>query len=260
MDLGLDDRTALVTGGGGRIGSEDCRVLAREGADVVVLDVNESAAESVAEEIENGEYDGGAVPVECDLTDREEVHATVEALEEETGGIDVLVNNAGMVDARGKVEDFDDELWERDLEINLTGTYNVTRAVYPGMVDREWGRIVHMSSVAGTDGGFGQLSYSATKAALVGFGKTIALEGARHNVTSNVLAPSIVVGTLADLPQEQLAEVDEHFARIADATPMGHLGREEDVAEFVAYLCSERASYVTGQVIGITGGVDLFTY
>ena len=260
MDLGLADRTALVTGGGGRIGSEDCRVLAREGADVVVLDVNESAADSVAEEIADGEYAGSATAVECDLTDREAVEATIEALEEETGGIDVLVNNAGMVDARGKVEDFDDELWDRDLAINLTGTYNVTRAVYPGMIERGWGRLVHMSSVAGTDGGFGQLSYSATKSALVGFGKTLALEGARHNVTSNVLAPSIVVGALAELDHEDLEAVDPHFARIADATPMGQLGTEADVANFVAYLCSEQASYVTGQVIGITGGVDLFTY
>lgn len=260
MDLGLDDRTAIVTGGGGRIGSEDCRVLADEGAEVVVLDVNEGAASSVADEINDGDYAGSAIDVVCDLTDREDVAATVDALEEETGGIDVLVNNAGMVDARGKVEDFDDDVWERDLEINLTGTYNITKAVYPHMVEQEWGRIVHMSSVAGTDGGFGQLSYSATKAALVGFGKTVALEGARHNVTSNVLAPSIVVGALADLPHDQLEQVDEHFARIADATPMGHLGREEDVANFVAYLCSEQASYVTGQVIGITGGVDLFTY
>ena len=260
MDLGLTDKTAIVTGGGGRIGREDCRTLAAEGADVVVLDVNESAAQEVADEIEDGDFEGTALTAECDLTDRAAVRATVDTLEERTGGIDILVNNAGLVDARGKIEDFEDELWDRDVEINLTGTYNITRAVYPGMVEREWGRIVHMSSIAGTDGGFGQLSYASTKAALIGFGKTVALEGARHNVTSNVLAPSIVVGALADLPHDELEAVDPHFARIADATPLGELGRETDVANVVAYLCSEQARYVTGQVIGVTGGIDLFTY
>lgn len=258
MDFGLDGRTALVTGGGGRIGSEDCETLAAEGAEVVVLDVDREGAERVAETIED---DGGtARAVECDLTDREDVASTVEALREDTGGIDVLVNNAGMVDARARVEDFEDDIWERDISVNLTGTYNVTREVFPAMCERGWGRIVTMSSMAGWYGGFGQLSYSATKAALIGFGKTLALEGAQSGVTSNVLAPSIVVGALADLPPEQLAEVDEHFARIAKATPMRQLGREEDVANLVAYLCSEQASYVTGQVVGVTGGIDLFSF
>ena len=258
MDFGLDDKTALVTGGGGRIGSEDCKTLAAEGAEVIVLDVDLDGAETVVDDIED---DGGtARAVECDLTDREDVGATIEALREDTGGVDVLVNNAGMVDARARVEDFEDDIWERDVSVNLTGTYNVTREVFPAMCDRGWGRIITMSSMAGWQGGFGQLSYSATKAALIGFGKTLALEGAQSGVTSNVLAPSIVVGALADLPPEQLEEVDEHFARIAKATPMRQLGREEDVANMVAYLASEQSNYITGQVVGVTGGIDLFTF
>jgi NAD(P)-dependent dehydrogenase (short-subunit alcohol dehydrogenase family) len=260
MDFGLDERTALVTGGGGRIGSEDCRVLADEGAEVVALDISLDAAERVAEEINDGDYAGSAHAIECDLTDREDVASTVEALEAETGGIDILVNNAGMVDARGKVEEFDDDTWDRDISVNITGAYNITKQVYPHMKDREWGRIVNMSSMAGWQGGFGQLSYSATKAALIGFGKTLALEGAQHGVTSNIIAPSIVVSQLADLPIEQLEQVDEHFARIARATPMRELGREADVATLVAYLASEQASYITGQVVGVTGGIDLFSF
>ena len=260
MDLGLDDKTAVVTGGGGRIGSEDCRILAQEGAEVVVLDLNEDAAGSVANEINDGDYDGSAIDAVCDLTDREEVAATVEAIEEETGGIDILVNNAGITDAQAKIEDYDDDIWDRDISVNLHSAYNITREVYPRMVEREWGRMVHMSSVAGKDGGFGQLSYSTTKAAFIGFGKSVALEGAKHNITSNVLAPSIVVGALADLPEEQLEGIDPYFARLANATPMGHIGREEDVANMVAYLCSDQANFVTGQVIGITGGLDLLTY
>ena len=260
MDFGLDDRTAVVTGGGGRIGSEDCRVLAAEGAEVVVLDVNHSTAENVADEINDGEYDGEAHAIECDLTDRDDVGDTVTALEEETGGIDILVNNAGLVDARDRIEEFDDKIWDRDIAVNLTGAYNITREVFPHMKGREWGRIINMSSMAGWQGGFGQLSYSATKAALIGFGKTLALEGAQHGITSNIITPSIVVGQLADMPIDQLEEFDEHFARIAKATPMRSLGKEEDVANLVAYLSSEQSNYVTGQVIGVTGGIDLFSF
>ena len=260
MDLGISDRTAVVTGGGGRIGAEDSRILAEEGAEVVVLDVNLDAAENVAEEINDGEYAGEAHAIECDLTDREDVSNTVAALEEQTGGIDILVNNAGMVDARDRVENFDDEIWDRDVAVNLTGSYNITREVFPRMKEREWGRIISMSSMAGWQGGFGQISYSATKAALIGFGKTLALEGAQHGITSNVIAPSIVVGQLADMPIDQLEQFDEHFARIAKATPMRKLGTEADVANTVAFLSSEQANYITGQVVGVTGGIDLFSF
>ena len=260
MDFGLADKTAIVTGGAGRIGSEDCRVLAQEGAEVVVLDVKEEAAQNIADEINDGDYDGSAHAVECDLTDRGMVSDTVAALEEETGGIDVLVNNAGMVDARDRLENFDDDVWDRDMDINLTGTYNITKEVFPRMKEREWGRIVNMSSMAGWQGGFGQASYSATKAALIGFGKTLALEGAQSGITSNVIAPSIVVGALADMPIDQLEEMDPHFARIAKATPMRKLGKEEDVSNLIAFLCSEQASYITGQVVGVTGGIDLFSF
>jgi NAD(P)-dependent dehydrogenase (short-subunit alcohol dehydrogenase family) len=258
MDLGLSGRTALVTGGGGRIGSEDCEVLAEEGATVVALDVNLEAAENAIDAVE--EQGGEGMAVECDLTDREDVAATVEAVREETGGVDVLVNNAAMVDARARMADYDDDVWDRDIAINLTGTYNVSREVFPAMCERGWGRVVNMSSMAGWQGGFGQASYSATKAALIGFGKTLALEGAQNGVTSNVIAPNIVVDEFADMSIEELEEFDEHFARIAKATPMRSLGRERDVANMVAYLASEQAGYVTGQVVGVTGGIDLFSF
>ncbi|MFB6142049.1 MAG: SDR family NAD(P)-dependent oxidoreductase [Halorientalis sp.] len=258
MDFGLDDKTALVTGGAGRIGSEDCYTLAEEGAEVVVLDVDEDGAKDVADEIE--EDGGDAIALECDLTDREAVAEAVEDLQDATGGVDVLVNNAGMVDAVGKVGDLDPNTWDRDMSINLTGTYNITREIFPNMCDRGWGRIISMSSVAGWEGGYGQISYSTTKAGLIGFGKTLALEGAPEGVTSNILAPSIVVGDLAELPHDQLENINEHWADIARATPMGKLGSEEDVSNLVAFLASEQAKYITGQVVGVTGGVDLFTY
>lgn len=258
MDLGLEDRTAVVTGGAGRIGTVVSQTLADEGCEVVVLDVDASGAEKVAAGIED---DGGeAFAVTCDLTDRGEVRDVADDVEDRTGGVDVLVNNAGFVDARGRAGDFDDELWDRDMDVNLTGTYNISKALFPRMRERGWGRIVTMSSVAGTHGGFGQLSYSATKAGLIGLGKTLALEGAPEGVTSNLLAPNIVVGELAELERDQIEEINPYFARIVDATPMGKLGSEEDVAGLVAYLASEQAAYVTGQVIGVTGGVELFSY
>jgi NAD(P)-dependent dehydrogenase (short-subunit alcohol dehydrogenase family) len=258
MDLGLNDKTALVTGGAGRIGTVDCEILAEEGAEVVVLDVDLDGAENVAEGIRD---DGGdAFAVECDLTDRDDVRETVEEVRNDTGGVDVLVNNAGVVDAVGRVEGYDDDLWDRDMAVNLTGTYNITKEIFPAMCDRGWGRVLTMSSMAGWEGGFGQVSYSTTKAGLIGFGKTLALEGAQSGVTSNVLAPSIVVGSLSDLPIDQLENVNEQWADIARNTPMRRLGTEEDVANTIAYLSSEQANYITGQVVGVTGGIDLFAF
>ncbi|MFC7045957.1 SDR family NAD(P)-dependent oxidoreductase [Halobacteriaceae archaeon GCM10025711] len=258
MDFGIDGKTALVTGGAGRLGSVDGTVLAAEGAEVVVLDVDLDGAEQVAAEIQ--EDGGDAHAVECDLTDRDDVRNTIAALREETGGIDILVNNAGFVDAQAQLKDYDDDVWDRDVAVNLTGTYNVSREVFPAMCERGWGRVINMSSMAGWQGGFGQASYAATKAALIGFGKTMALEGARNGVTANVITPNIVIGELADLSPDQLEQVSPMFERIRQATPMRELGREEDVANLIAYLASEQASYVTGQVIGVTGGIDLFTF
>jgi 3-oxoacyl-[acyl-carrier protein] reductase len=260
MDFGISDRTALVTGGAGRIGTKDCEVLAQEGADVVVLDVDEDGIEETVADINDADSEGEAYPAVCDLTDRDDVSETMDEVRAETGGVDVLVNNAAMVDAVGTVTDFDDDTWDRDMEINLTGTYNISKEVFPDMLEQEWGRVIQMSSMAGWYGGYGQASYSATKAALIGLGKTMALEGAQSGVTSNIIAPNSVVDDLADMSVDELMAFHEQYGRIADATAMKRLGREEDVANMVAYLSSEQANYITGQVIGVTGGVDLFTF
>jgi len=260
MDFGISDRTALVTGGAGRIGTKDCEILAEEGADVVVLDVDEDGVQETVDAINDSDREGEAIPAVCDLTDRDGVSDTVEELREGTGGIDILINNAAMVDAVSTVAGYDDDVWERDMEINLTGTYNITKEIFPAMCEREWGRIVNMSSMAGWYGGYGQASYSATKAALIGFGKTLALEGAQSGVTSNIIAPNIVVEDLAEMDVDELMDFHEQYGRIADATAMKRLGKEEDVANMIGYLSSEQANYITGQVIGVTGGVDLFTF
>lgn len=258
MDFQLGDKTVLVTGGAGRIGAEDCRIFAEEGANVVPLDVDEEGLNELEDEL--NEITDTVYPVQCDLTDRGAVQDSLNEVRNNVGGVDVLVNNAGMVDAVSTVGDFPDELWDRDMEINLTGTYNITKEIFPEMCDRGWGRIVHMSSMAGWQGGFGQLSYSTTKSGLIGFGKTLALEGAKDGVTSNIITPNIVMEDLADLPGEQLEEINPQFEKIRQATPMKKLGKEKDVSNLIAFLASEQAEYITGQVIGVTGGVDLFSF
>ena len=260
MDLGISGKTAVVTGGAGRLGASHCEVLAGEGVDVYCLDIDEEAAEDVSQNIDEKNLDGSVEPVVCDLTDRSDVESTVEAIREQDGGVDILVNNAAAVDARSKIENYDDDLWDRDVEINLTGTYNITRQIFPAMCDRNWGRIINMTSIAGWLGGFGQLSYSATKSGLIGFGKTLALEGARSNVTSNILAPSVAASEVAGLDLEEVKEMDEQMYRIIKMIPMRRAGREVDVATLMAFLASEHASYVTGQLIGVTGGADLFSF
>lgn len=254
----LDGRTALVTGGTRGIGEAISLGLAAAGADVVPVSRTEADVEATVESVRD--LGASSLVAPLDVTDDDAVRATVERVADELGGVDVLVNNAAMVDARSQVKDYDDDTWDRDMAVNLTGTYNITRQVFPGMCDRGWGRVINMSSMAGTHGGFGQASYSSTKAAMIGLGKTLALEGAQNGVTSNVIAPSIVVGALADMDIDTLENMDEYFARIAKATPMRKLGKEEDVANLIAYLSSEQANYITGQVIGVTGGVDLFSF
>ncbi len=258
MDFGLDDKNVLVTGAAGRIGSEDCRLLGQEGAQIIALDLDEEGLDELEQDLSDQDIE--LYSQVCDLTDRKALKDSIETIRDDVGPVDVLVNNASMVDAVGKVEEYDDDLWDRDMAINMTGTYNITKLVFKGMCEREWGRIITMSSVAGWLGGFGQASYSATKSGLIGFGKTLALEGASHDVTSNIIAPNIVMEDLADLPGEEIEKINPQFERIRQATPMKTLGKEKDVSTLIAFLASEQSQYITGQVIGVTGGVDLFSF
>ena len=249
MDLGIRDRVALVTGGARSLGKADAVTLAGEGCKVAIVDLNAEGADETAREIEkNG---GRARGYACDIRETAQVQDVVAGVARDLGPVDILVNNAGMIYTVGQLKDMRDEDWELNLAVNLTGTFKMTRAVFPGMRERRWGRIVCMASIAGLMGGFGQTAYATSKIGVIGFAKSVALEGARYNVTCNALAPGIIA------PNAQLSPL---YERMVKRVAMQKEGEPEDVASAVAFLCSERARYITGAVLTVTGGMDLFTF
>jgi len=276
LEIDLSGRVALVTGGSRGLGRADALTLARAGADVVIADIqvesettDEEAeaygllaqvaraqgmvyTEATAKEIQ--EMGRRAAAIKCDVTDRAQVDATVARVVEELGSIDILVNNAGTLDHVGQFLDQQPELWERDLRVNLTGAFNCSQAVWPHMRERGFGRIVNMASVAGTLGGFGQASYSTTKAGLLGLTRTLAMEGGRHGITCNAIVPGIIGTEAFHMANAAMNE------RIANRTVFKRPGEPQDVANAIAFLCSDLASYVTGVALNVSGGVELFVF
>jgi 3-oxoacyl-[acyl-carrier protein] reductase len=249
MDLGIAGKVAVVTGGARSIGKQDCLTLAAEGCPVAVLDLNGDGARETAQEIVAA--GGRAQGWEVDITDRPRVADVAVEVERDLGPVGILVNNAGWIYTMGQLKDMKDADWDLNLQINLTGTYNVTKALFPGMRERRWGRIVCMASIAGLMGGFGQTAYATGKMGLIGFARSVALEGARAGVTCNVIAPGIIG------PNANLSPL---YERMVKRVAMQKEGEPEDVANAVAFLCSERARYITGAVLTVTGGMDLFTF
>jgi NAD(P)-dependent dehydrogenase (short-subunit alcohol dehydrogenase family) len=249
MDLGIKGRVALVTGGARSLGRADCLALASEGCKVVVLDLNAEGAAETAKEISS--QGGVARGYEADITNRSQLADVVGKAQSDVGPVDICVNNAGFIYTLGQLKDMQDSDWDLNLQVNLTGTYNVTKAVFGGMRERKWGRIICMASIAGLMGGFGQTAYSTGKMGLVGFAKSVALEGARYNITSNVIAPGIIG------PNANLSPM---YERMVKRVALQVEGQPEDVASAITFLCSERARYITGAVLTVTGGMDLFTF
>jgi len=254
VNMILEGKVAMVTGGSGGLGSVHCLSLARAGCDVaVVAHCHLEKAEKIAEEIRA--MGRKALAVAMDVANSDEVEATVETIEKMLGPIDILVNNAadGIVRAvtiaKMKIQD-----WVNDLSVNLTGPFNTIKCCLPGMVERGWGRIINISSIAGTMGGAGQCSYAATKAGLIGLTKTAALEGARKGVTCNAL----VLGVFGAGAWNEIAP--EFQERIVKKVALRRPGNPQELSNTVVFLASEESSYITGEAIEISGGANLFTF
>jgi 2-hydroxycyclohexanecarboxyl-CoA dehydrogenase len=246
--LRLAQRTALVTGGASGIGAATSRRLAAEGAQVAVTDLNLDGARAVA-----GELDGAAF--ELDVRSQDSVRAAVGGAAAELGPVDILVNNAGY-DEWGWFTDTDPDLWSRVLAVNLVGVIACTHAVLPGMQERRRGRIVNVSSEAGRVGSSGSAVYSAAKGGVLGFTKAIAIENGRYGVTCNAVAPGPIETPLLMAAPEALGERGSRLVEnMVGATNLRRLGQPDEVAAAIAFLASDDASYVTGQSLGVSGGL-----
>ena len=275
IEIDLSGRVALVTGGSRGLGRADALTLARAGADVVVADL--LVESQLSEETDRygvlatvarqqglvhteetvGEIEAmgrRALAVRCDVTNRDEVEAAVARTVAELGSVDILVNNAGTLDHAAQFHNQSPELWERDLRVNLTGAFNCAQAVWPHMRERRFGRIVNMASVAGTLGGFGQASYSTTKAGLLGLTRTLAMEGARFGITCNAIVPGVIGTEAFNLANAEMNE------RIVNRTALKRPGEPQEIANAIAFLCSDLAAYITGVELNVSGGVELFVF
>jgi 3-oxoacyl-[acyl-carrier protein] reductase len=242
----LDGKTALVTGASQGIGEGIARILARQGARVVVAARNEEKLKALAAEI--GAAGGHALSLVLDVTQPETFGERLKTLPEDFGAIDVLVNNAGVTAdnllARMSLED-----WERVLRTNLTGAFALTKEVIRGMMKRRWGRIISISSVVGMMGNPGQANYAASKAGLIGFSKSLAKELGSRNITVNVVAPGYIQTAMTEkLPEASREE-------LTGAIALKRLGTVDDIASAVLYLASEEAGYVTGHTLNVSGGL-----
>ncbi len=243
----LSGKTALITGSTRGIGKAIAQYLAKAGTRVVITGRDQGKAEEVAKSIGEA-YGVEALGVAMDMSRVDSISSAYEKVESAFGGVDILVNNAGItrdkIFLRMSMED-----WEKVLRVNLTGTFAITSLVVKGMVKRRWGRVVNISSVVGFTGNAGQVNYSSTKSALIGFTKSLAKELASRNITVNAVAPGFIETDMTAVLSEDLKET--YLKNI----PLGRFGKPEDVAGAVLFLCSEYASYITGEVLHINGGM-----
>lgn len=250
----FDDRTVIVTGGGGGIGGATCTAFAAEGARVAVLDRDRDAADATASRLRDS--GATAIAVGCDITERATVDAAVRQVIDELGPIDVLVNNAGWDLFVPFLETGPDD-WSRLIDINLVGALHMHHAVVPGMVERGRGRVVNVSSDAARVGSSGEAVYAACKAGLVAFSKTLAREHSRHGITFNVVCPgptdTALLATFVDAAANP-EKLREAFRR---SIPLGRLGQPDDLAGAILFFASDAAAFVTGQVLSVSGGLTM---
>ena len=242
-------KTALITGGAKGLGRAVAIALAKEGINVIInYKSSKVEADDVAKRIQN---DGGvARTIQFDVADVSQVDVKIKEVSEEVGGIDILVNNAGIIQD-GLVLRMDNSSWANVIETNLSWAFFCSRAVLRKMVSNRWGRIINIGSVGGDRGNAGQVNYSASKAGLIGFTKALSKELAARNITVNIVNPGYVETETTSVLTEQ--QKNQWLSLI----PVGRFGESEEIANLVAFLASNKASYITGQVIAIDGGLSV---
>lgn len=244
----LVDKVSIITGAGSGIGHATALKFAKEGARVAVCDINEAAARKVAREIND---DGGdALHFHVDVTDKESITRMVDGVMAKWGRIDTLVNNAGVVQD-AQLKKMTDDQFNHVIDVNLKGVYNCTRAVVDIMLEQHSGCILNASSIVGLYGNFGQTNYAASKFAVIGMMKTWARELGKKGIRSNAICPGFIETPILKSMPHKVVQM------MQDKVPMGRLGRPEEIANAYAWLASDEASYITGAVIEVSGGVTL---
>jgi 3-oxoacyl-[acyl-carrier protein] reductase len=248
----LQDQVAIITGAAGAgIGQTTARRFAQEGAHVVISDTHPRRTDEVAQAIAS-EYGVKTLSVLCDVMFRDQVDALVQRTVDTFGRVDILVNNAGR-NMLSSVAEMTDEQWETVINVCLRGTFYCSRAVLKPMMAQKRGNIVSLSSVAGLRPSDQQAHYSAAKAGIIGFTRTLALEVASYNIRVNAIAPGLIYNDFL-----RRIYPDAFFDNAAQHTPLGRMGQPSDIANAICYLVSDEASYVTGQTISINGGTFMF--
>lgn len=246
MDLGLKESTAFITGGAGTLGFAMATRFLQEGSNVVICDANQNAIDLACEKLAAG--GGNVLGVRADVTNKDEVVSAVQAAIGKWKKIDVLVNNAGFARDRYLTK-MSEEEWHSVLDVTLQGAFHCTRAVLPTMMENRYGRVVNIASRAHL-GNPGQTNYSAAKAGLIGFTRSLALESGKFGITANAVAP----GVISTPRMQQRQDYQELTERAKSNTPVARLGDPSDVAATVAFLASRLAGFTTGEVVHVTGG------
>jgi 2-dehydro-3-deoxy-L-rhamnonate dehydrogenase (NAD+) len=239
----LTGQTAIVTGAATGIGEAIARRLSNAGATIALLDLDRAGAQKVADAL-----GGGSFPVQSDVSNSAAVRAAVEEVVARTGRIDILVNNAGIAGPAKPIWEQTDEDWQRNIAVNLTGVFNMCRAVVPHMLSRKYGRIVNIASIAGKEGNPRMAPYSATKAGVIGLTKSIGKELATDGICVNAVSPAVVQTRILD----QLTP--EQVSYMTDKIPMKRTGKPEEIAAVVHFLASPDCSFVTAQCYDASGG------